>query len=217
MRPINALFLVSLGLMSAPSAHADLLPSGARAVDHAVIIEGANAWPALRFYLFPTGPSFDRVVPLIPDDQGRIVTRFYHASPPFLFALPAAHPEWATLSRLKPLCSRAAPSQVEIHRSDAPLRQARFVDQRSDVAWVESHYQIEAVGEGRVALRHEVRKRTQAQLEAAKAAAQQAQRRAWMRTEVAQAWSRPPLSLALSPLGLAGVLWLRRRRLRAKS
>lgn len=201
-------------LLWAAPALADLMPPGARVVDHAVVIEGAEAWPEHRFYLFPVGTSFDGVEALTPDASGRISTGFYHASPPYLFALPADKPEWATLERLKPLCSRANRRAEGIHRSRETLIQIRLVDEASDVVRIESHYVIEAIGDGAVELRHTIRKRTAAQISEAKAAEERAKWLGYLLEKQARLLRHPSPLLLLSLLGLTGVIWLRRQRLK---
>lgn len=86
-QPVKLMVLACLACCC-PSVRADMLMAGYKYIDDAVVIENAGSFPGYRFHLFPEGPSFDGDKQLQADGDGRIVTSFYHASPPLLFAEP---------------------------------------------------------------------------------------------------------------------------------
>ncbi|MCB9763952.1 MAG: hypothetical protein H6739_29550 [Alphaproteobacteria bacterium] len=177
---------LALTLASALSSagNADVIPVGERSVESVVVFEGLDAHRGSRFLLYPEGPSFDGVEWLEPDEDGRITSRFYAASPPWLFAIPkeqraAAQPALlegpgrGCAERCEPpadcsaLCELSPAAYFEAlgwARSALPLQRPTSVPKASDLARIEVIVTVEGVERGVVALSVDHRALTEAEV-----------------------------------------------------
>ena len=190
VRHLALLFLFSAPILLGPMiARADMMPPGHTSIDWLVIVNGADRFPEWRFYIYPTGTSFDEAESLDPSEDGRLRTHFYQASSPYLYAVPKTREVQAVDLLLPgPSCEReckdAAPPELDcerhcqgdassalqargIARSPAPLTFESVAPIQG--GWAESHsiYELVSIAEGVIEANHHMERRTKSALEEA--------------------------------------------------